>query len=84
MVHGEPGGVYNVCSGKALLVSDVLRRLMEIAGTDVPVWLDPDRRRPADVAVVAGDPHRIKTLTGWQPEIPLERTLADVLATYEQ
>ena len=84
MVHGEPGGVYNVCSGEALLVSDVLRRLMEIAGTDVPVWLDPDRARPADVAVVAGDPHRIKALTGWQPEIPLERTLADVLATYEQ
>ncbi len=29
MVHGEPGGVYNVCRGEAVLISDLLRRLME-------------------------------------------------------
>lgn len=84
MVHGEPGGVYNVCSGEAVLISDVLRRLMELAGTDVPVWVDPARARPADVAVVSGDPHRIHALTGWGPEVPLDRTLADVLARFEQ
>ncbi len=84
MVHGEPGGVYNVCSGEAVLISDVLRRLMQIAGTDVPVWVDPAGPGPADVAVVSGDPQRIHALTGWAPEVPLERTLTDVLARFEQ
>jgi GDP-4-dehydro-6-deoxy-D-mannose reductase len=84
MVHGEPGTAYNVCRGQPVLISDVLRRLMEIAGTDVPVWMDPARARPADVAVMSGDPQRINALTGWEPEVPLDRTLADVLARFAQ
>jgi GDP-4-dehydro-6-deoxy-D-mannose reductase len=84
MLRGEPGGVYNVCRGEAVLISDLLRRLMEIAGADVPVWVDPARARPADVARQSGDPGRIKALTGWQADIPLDRTLADVLAAFEK
>ena len=80
--HGEPGGVYNVCRGEAVVISDLLRQLMEIAGTTVPVWVDPARARPADVPKQSGDPGCIKALTGWQPEIPMDRTLADVLATF--
>jgi GDP-4-dehydro-6-deoxy-D-mannose reductase len=83
MVHGEPGGVYNVCGGKAVLISDLLHRMMKIAGTDVPIWMDPERARPVDVPEVSGDPSRINALTGWQPDIPLDRTLADVLARFE-
>ena len=56
---------------------------MEIAGTDVPVWMDPDRARPADVPWCRATPSRINALTGWQPDIPLDRTLADVLARFE-
>jgi GDP-4-dehydro-6-deoxy-D-mannose reductase len=82
MVHGEPGGAYNVCRGEAVLISDLLRRLMEIAGTDVPIWVDPARARPADVPEVSGDPRRTNALTGWQPAIPLDQTLADVLARF--
>jgi GDP-4-dehydro-6-deoxy-D-mannose reductase len=84
MVHGEPGAVYNVCRGEAVLISDLLRRMMRIAGADVPVWMDPARARPADVAEQSGDPRRINALTGWQPDIPLDQTLADVLARFEQ
>jgi GDP-4-dehydro-6-deoxy-D-mannose reductase len=80
MVHGEPGGVYNVCRGEALLISDLLRRLMAIADVDVPVWIDPARARPADVPKQSGDPGRIRALTGWQANIPLDQTLGDVLA----
>jgi GDP-4-dehydro-6-deoxy-D-mannose reductase len=80
LVHGEPGAVYNVCRGEAVLISDLLRRMMELAGTKVPIWVDPDRARPADVPTQTGDPRRIRALTGWQPEVPLDQTLSDVLA----
>lgn len=80
VLQGEPGEAYNVCSGEAVAIVDLLQKLMELAGVDVPVERDPARYRPADVAVHVGDPSRLETLTGWRPEVPLERTLADVLA----
>jgi len=81
LVHGEPGGVYNVCRGEAFLVSDVLHRLMGIAGVNVPVWVDPTRARPADVPKHVGDSSRLRALTGWQPRLSLDQTLTDVLAS---
>jgi GDP-4-dehydro-6-deoxy-D-mannose reductase len=78
--EGHPGMAYNVCRGEAVLISDVLRRLMRIAGVDVPVWEDPARARPAEVPTHVGNPARLRSLTGWEPEIPLDQTLADVLA----
>jgi GDP-4-dehydro-6-deoxy-D-mannose reductase len=84
LLHGQAGAAYNVCRGEALLISELLRTLMKIAGTDVPVWVDPARARPADVPIQVGNPTRIRALTGWQPEIPLEKTLADVLAGFSE
>jgi GDP-4-dehydro-6-deoxy-D-mannose reductase len=80
LVHGEPGEVYNVCRGEAVTVSDLLRRLIELSGVDVPVWSDPARARPADVPLHVGDAGRLKALSGWAPRLPLEQTLSDILA----
>jgi GDP-4-dehydro-6-deoxy-D-mannose reductase len=82
VLRGEPGLAYNVCRGEATRVSEVLRRLMEMAGVQVPVVVDPARARPADVPVHVGDPARLEALTGWVPKVPLDKTLADVLATF--
>ncbi|HTV12828.1 MAG TPA: GDP-mannose 4,6-dehydratase [Acidimicrobiales bacterium] len=76
---GEPGEAYNVCSGEAVAISEVLQRLMRGAGVDAPVWTDPARMRPVDVPKHVGDRRKITTLTGWAPEIPLDKTLGDVL-----
>ncbi|MGH9105445.1 MAG: GDP-mannose 4,6-dehydratase [Acidimicrobiales bacterium] len=81
VLDGEPGEAYNVCGGEAVPISDLLRRLMALAGTDAPVWADPARARPADVPRHAGDPSRLKALTGWEPRVPLDQTLSDVLAS---
>lgn len=81
LVHGRPGEVYNVCRGEAVMISDLLARLMQLARADVPVWADPARARPADVPVQVGDPSRIKALCGWAPELTLDQTLADILAS---
>ena len=81
LVQGEPGQAYNICRGEAVAISSLLERLMELAGVDVPVRPDPSRYRPADVPEHVGDPARLAALTGWHSLVPLDQTLADVLAS---
>jgi GDP-4-dehydro-6-deoxy-D-mannose reductase len=77
--HGEPGEVYNVCSGADVAVQDVADALL--AKADRPLALEPDPAlfRPVDLPVLRGDPARLQAATGWTPQIPLEQTLQDVL-----
>ena len=77
---GVPGRVYNVCSGTAHRIGDLLERLLAMARVRVTVEQDPSRLRPSDNPVVLGDPAKIIEDTGWRPEIPLDSTLADLLA----
>jgi GDP-4-dehydro-6-deoxy-D-mannose reductase len=76
---GEPGEVYNVCSGEAIEIAEVARRLRALVEVDVELITDPALYRPADVPVFLGDNARIGALTGWKPEISLDDTLVDVL-----
>ena len=77
--RGEPGRVYNVCSGQAFRIRDVLDRLVAMSTVPVTVTVDPARYRPSDNLIVWGDRSRIERELGWTPEIPLERTLSDLL-----
>jgi GDP-4-dehydro-6-deoxy-D-mannose reductase len=77
---GVRGRVYNICSGTAHRIGDLLERLLATARTPVSVQQDPARLRPSDNPVVLGDPSRIIADTGWRPQIPIETTLADLLA----
>lgn len=77
--RGEPGQAYNVCSGRMWRMQDVLDGLRALAGVPVPVVVDADRMRPSDLPVSVGDPTRLQDLTGWRPQIPFDRTLADTL-----
>lgn len=76
---GSPGGVYNVCSGRSVSLEDVVRRLLALAGTDLPLVMESSRLRPVDVPDLRGDPSRLHEATGWQPAYDLDRTLTDVL-----
>jgi GDP-4-dehydro-6-deoxy-D-mannose reductase len=78
--EGVPGAVYNVCTGHAIGIDEVARRLLELAGADLELRPDPSLVRPVDVPVLLGDPGRLEKQTGWRPELDLDRTLADVLA----
>lgn len=82
MEAGENGCVYNVCSGEAHELSVLVEELVRLSGANVRVEVDPDRFRPADIPLLCGDPARIRAL-GWQPQIPLERTLLDLLHSKE-
>lgn len=76
---GTPGEVYNVCSGKAVAVQRLADRLLALAERPMRLVIDQDRYRPVDVPAVVGDSSRLRAATGWEPEIPLDRTLADLL-----
>ena len=76
---GRPRRPYNVCSGAAHRVGDLLDALLAMARIRVTVKQDPARMRPSDNPLVLGDLSRLQADTGWRPEIPIERTLADLL-----
>jgi GDP-4-dehydro-6-deoxy-D-mannose reductase len=77
--RGEPGEVYNVCSGNGVSLREIASRLLALAGVRAEVRVDPDRLRPADIPVLVGDPTRLKQATGWEPRIGLQQTLRDLL-----
>ncbi len=77
---GSAGEVYNVCSGEAIEVGALARRLLELAGTDLEIVTDPDLVRAVDLPVLLGDNSRLRQATGWSTEISLDATLRDVLA----
>ena len=77
--HGEPGEVYNVCSGHGVAVSEIAAGLLEQAGHEIHLVVDPDLVRPVEVPRLVGDNHRLVAATGWQQERELATTLADVL-----
>lgn len=79
MASGRAGTAYNVCTGRAHAIDDVLRQLVALARVPVEIRVDPARYRPSDTPLLVGDPTRTMAATGWRPSIPLERTLADVL-----
>jgi GDP-4-dehydro-6-deoxy-D-mannose reductase len=74
------GGAYNVASGRAVTV----RQLVELVRTQTPLEVrhevDPARVRAHDVPEIRGSADRLREATGWEPRIPLEQTVADALA----
>jgi len=80
----EPGEVYNICSGNAYSIQEVLNLLLKISGREVRIETDPARLRPSDVPVLVGDSSKFRAATGWEPQIPYEKTLADMLSYWRE
>jgi GDP-4-dehydro-6-deoxy-D-mannose reductase len=78
--RGEGAQVYNVCSGRAVTIRDVLRELISIARVPVEVREDPERMRASETPLSVGSPEKLSKATGWQPKIPLDRSLRDIYA----
>ncbi len=79
MELGEPGAVYNVCSGTARPIRALLDELLAASTVPIQVELDAERMRPVDYPVVVGDSSAFRARTGWQPRIPFEQTVRDTL-----
>jgi GDP-4-dehydro-6-deoxy-D-mannose reductase len=84
ITHGEPGQVYNIGSGESHAIQEVLDTLLVMSQVSIDVRQDPDRMRPSDVPEVVCDATRIRARTGWQPAIPFEQSLQDILAYWRE
>jgi GDP-4-dehydro-6-deoxy-D-mannose reductase len=82
LLTGGSAGPYNVCSGRAVRIGDVLASLLELAERDVEVLPDPARLRPADIPLLLGSPALIERELGWRAGLPLEQTLRDTLTFF--
>jgi len=76
---GEPGEVYNLCSGTCHTIQEVVDVLLGMSKVPIRVEQDPARMRPSDVPILLGDYSKFHALTGWKPAIPFEQTLRDLL-----
>lgn len=70
--------VYNVCSGVSRRIGDLLELELKAAGRpDMPIVHDDSLGRPNDEDVIVGSRDRLTAETGWEPKIPIERTIQD-------
>ncbi|HEY7134353.1 MAG TPA: GDP-mannose 4,6-dehydratase [Acidimicrobiia bacterium] len=77
--HGEPGEVYNVCSGRGTTVREVAERLLAHARRKLELVVDESLVRKVEVPRLVGNPSKIGAAIGWAPQIDIDRTLDDVL-----
>ncbi len=82
--EGKPGEVYNIGSGTAPRLRDVLTALLTMTRARIGLEVDESRKRAAEAEVYVCDARRFRRLTGWRPQIPLERTLRDTLAYWRR
>jgi len=74
------GSAFNVCSGRAHRIGDLLDRLRRLSRVAISTIPDPERMRPSDIPLLLGSHDRLTRTLGWEPAIPIDVTLADTLA----
>jgi len=84
LLHGQPGEVYNIAAGTPRTIQSLVDQLITLAAVPIRVEIDPERYRPADVPIFYGSAAKLKQDTGWEPEIPFEQTIQDVLDEWRQ
>ncbi|MDI6807910.1 MAG: GDP-mannose 4,6-dehydratase [Candidatus Eisenbacteria bacterium] len=82
--HGKAGQVYNVSSGVATPIRDMLDTLLAMASTSTRIQIQElaERRTAWDVPSQLGNAARLSEMTGWKPEIPLKQSLKDNLDSW--
>lgn len=81
---GVPGEIYNVCSGRAWAIRDLLEQLLAMSKSKVQIRTDPALIRPNDLPVFCGSVQKIERVTGWRRAISIERSLADILEDWRE
>lgn len=77
--NGRTGEAYNVCSGTAVSISYIIEMFQAMSGIEVTIEISADKVRPREVAEIYGDSGKLQADTGWRSQIPLERTVQDML-----
>jgi GDP-4-dehydro-6-deoxy-D-mannose reductase len=77
--HGKAGETYNVGSGYAYAIREVLDLILSLSAAKIQIKTDPNKIRPVDVPVVEADISKLRQAAGWRPQIPLVQTLRETL-----
>ena len=77
--YGQPGQVYNLCSGTATRIGDIVEIVCRKGRVPVEVRVDPARLRPSDEPLLMGDNHKLRAATGWEPRIDMEQIVMELL-----
>ena len=77
--HGKAGETYNVGSGHAVAIQDVLDLIISQSDAEVEVKVDPNKIRPVDVPIIEADTTKLREATGWERKIPLEQTIRETM-----
>lgn len=80
LMNGTPGEIYNICSGKEIALSDIIDQIADIVGIRVDTKVNPEFIRPNDNRIVVGSREKLTKELGWEPEMPWEQTLRDMVA----
>ncbi len=76
--RGNAGEVYNICSGKARTIRDLVDYIIGISGFPIDTRIDPALERANDIPLLVGSPEKMAALTGWKPIISIEDSLRDL------
>jgi len=82
--YGKAGQIYNVCSGHAISIAEILQILLDQAKVPIEAVLDPSRVQKQDVPIQIGSAKKIQQLTGWKPEIEIKQSLVDLLNDWRE
>lgn len=77
--NGKKGETYNVGRGKAYAIEEILGKIIAQSSVHIDVKIDPAKLRPVDVPIIEADTGKLREVTGWEPKIPLEKTIEEVL-----
>jgi GDP-4-dehydro-6-deoxy-D-mannose reductase len=81
---GVPGEVYNIGSGATRTIQSMLDILLSLSPVEIEVRKDPARLRPSDVPILWADDSKFRAQTGWEPQIPFEQTMRDLLDDWRE
>lgn len=79
---GEPGAVYNIGSGQAHSIQELLDIMLHMTDVPIEIQVDPARMRPVEIPIVVCDYSKVRATTGWEPTYAFEQTLADILTDW--
>jgi GDP-4-dehydro-6-deoxy-D-mannose reductase len=79
LIKGIPGEPYNVCSGKAVSIEEILNILLSYSTVKIQIEVDPEKFRPVDMPLLLGSSEKLMVDTGWRPQYELHQTLSDLL-----
>ena len=76
---GTVGDVYNLGSGRAYKLKDVLEMMLKMAKVKIKIETDKSRLHKHDIKIIYCDSSKFRQKTGWSPKIPIQTTLSDTI-----